>query len=165
MTKTPRPFLPPLLTICGVAVFFLWFVLFPRTALLFPTKAAYSSGERISYYDLGRHVQMKEDEPGRFTITKENHALDLHFTSWRKIENLKIGFGSLEGEYQVNLRFFDQELFSGIVSQEMKMLVKSSPPQYRFKNTNLYRLSIEIKNLSDISTAENPFLLILQPVR
>ncbi len=165
MTKTPRPFLIPLLTICGVAVFFLWFVLFPRTTLLFPTKAAYSSGERISYYDLGRHVQMKKNEPGRFTITKDDHALDLHFTSWRKIENLKIEFGSLEGEYQVNLRFFDQELFSGIVSQEMKRLVKSSPPQYRFKNTNLYRLSIEIKNLSDISTAGNPFLLILQPVR
>lgn len=165
MTKTPRPFLPPLLTICGVAVFFLWFVLFPRTALLFPTKAAYSSGERISYYDLGRHVQMKKDEPGRFTITKDDHALNLHFTSWRKIENLKIEFGSLEGEYQVNLRFFDQELFLGIVSQEMKTLVKSSPPQYRYKNTNLYRLSIEIRNLSDISTAENPFLLILQPVR
>ena len=165
MIKTSRPFLTPLLTICGVAVFFLWFVLFPRTSLLFPTKAAYSSGERISYYDLGRHVQMKKVEPGRFTITKDNHALDLHFTSWRKIENLKIEFGSLEGEYQVNLRFFDQELFSGIISQEMKRLVKSSPPQYHFKNTNLYRLSIEIKNLSDISTARNPFLLILQPVR
>ena len=165
MIKASRPFLPPLLTICGLGVFFLWFVLFPRTSLLFPAKAAYSSGERISYYDLGRHVQMKDSEPGRFTITKDDHTLDLHFTSWRKIENLKIEFGSSKGEYQVNLRFFDQELFSGIVSQEMKMLVKSSPPQYRFKNTNLYRLSIAIKNLSDISTAENPFLLILQPVR
>jgi hypothetical protein len=108
---------------------------------------------------------MKDSEPGRFTITKDNHTLDLHFTSWRKIENLKIEFGSSKGEYQVNMRFFDQELFSGIISQEMKTLVKSSPPQYRFKNTNLYRLSIAIKNLSDISTAENPFLLILQPIR
>ena len=164
-TNTPRPFFPPLLTLCGIGVFFIWFVLFPRTTLLFPTKAAYSSGERISYYDLGRHVQMKEEKPGRFTITKDNHALDLHFTSWRKIENLKIEFGSFEGEYQVKLRFFDQELYSGIVNQEMKMLVQSSPPLYRYKNTNLYRLSIEIKNLSEISTAENPFLLILQPVR
>ena len=163
--STSRPFLPPLLTICGMAVFFLWFVLFPRTTLLFPTNAAYSSGERISYYDLGRHMQMKEDEPGRFTITKDDHDLDLHFTSWREIQNLKIEFGSLDGKYQVNLRYFDQELFSGIVNQEMKTLVQSSPSPYRYKNTNLYRLSIEIKNLSDISTAENPFLLILQPVR
>lgn len=162
---TPRYFLPPLLTICGMAVFFLWFVLFPRTALVHPVKAAYSSGERISYYDLGRHVQMKEDEPGRFTITKDDHTLDLHFTSWRTIENLKIGFGSLEASYKVRLRFFDQELYDGIVAHEMKTLVLSSPPFYRFKNSNLYRLSIEIKNLSDISTAENPFLLILQPVR
>jgi len=110
-------------------------------------------------------MQMKEDEPGRFTITKDDHDLDLHFTSWREIQNLKIEFGSLDGEYQVNLRYFDQELFSGIVNKEMKALVQSSPSPYHYKNTNLYRLSIEIKNLSDISTAENPFLLILQPVR
>jgi hypothetical protein len=165
VTYTHRPFLSPLLTMIGMSIFFLWFVLFPRTTLLFPTNAAYSSGERISYYDLGRHVQMKQDKPGRFTITKDDHALDLHFTSWRKIENLKIEFGSSEGEYQVKLRFFDQELFSGIVNQEMKTLIQSSLPLYRYKNTNLYRLSIEIKNLSDIPTAENPFLLILQPVR
>jgi hypothetical protein len=164
-TNSRRPFLPAFLMLCGVGIFFLWFVLFPRTTLLFPTNAAYSSGERISYYDLGRHVQMKEDEPGRFTITKDDHALDLNFTSWRKIENLKVEFGSLEGKYRVNLRLFDQELFSGIIDQEMKMLIQSSLPLYRYKNTNLYRLSIEIKNLTDISTAENPFLLILQPVR
>jgi hypothetical protein len=164
-TSTSPLWLSPLLTLLGMIIFFLWFVLFPRTALLFPVKAAYSSGEKISYYDLGRHVQMKEEEPGRFTITKDNHSLDLHFTSWRKIENLKIEFGSLEGEYRVRLRFFDQDLHSGIVSREMKTLVQSSLPSYRYKNTNLYRLSIEIENLSDISTAENPFLLILQPIR
>jgi hypothetical protein len=163
--STLRPFRPSLFTLCGLAVFFLWFVLFPRSTLLFPTRAAYSSGERISYYDLGRHVQMKEDEPGRFTITKDVHALDLHFTSWREIENLKIEFGSLAGKYQVNLKLFDQEIFAGIINKKMETLVKSSLPRYRFKNTNLYRLSIAIKNLSDISTAENPFLLTLQPVR
>jgi hypothetical protein len=74
-------------------------------------------------------------------------------------------FGSLKGKYEVSLRLFDQELFSGIVDREMRMLLQSSPPLYPYKNTNLYRLSIEIKNLTDISTAENPFLLILQPVR
>jgi hypothetical protein len=165
MPRFSRPFLPALLTICGVAIFFLWFVLFPHTTLLFPTNASYSSGEKISYYDLGRDVQMKDDEPGRFTITKDVHALDLPFTSWRKIENLRVVFGSSAGEYRVDLKFFDQKLFSGIVSREMKTLIISSPPSYRFKNTNLYRLSIDIKNLSDIAAAENPFLLILQPVR
>ena len=165
MSSPPRTFLSPLVTMCGMAVFFLWFALFPRTVLLFPTKAAYSSGERISYYDLGRHVQMKEDEPGRFTITKDDHSLDLHFTSWRKVENLQLEFGSSAGTYQVGLRLFDQELYDGTIDQEMKTLVLSSPPFYRYKNSNLYRLSIEIENLSAISTAENPFLLILTPAR
>jgi hypothetical protein len=165
MTKTFQPYVSHLLVVCGMSVFFLWFVLFPRATLLFPTNAAYSSGEKISFYDLGRHVQMKSDEPGRFTIRKDHHALDLHFTSWREIQNLKIEIGSMEGEYQVNLRYFDQELFSDIVNQEMKTFVQSTDAAYHFKNTNLYRLSIEIRNLSDISTVENPFLLILQPVR
>jgi hypothetical protein len=164
--RTPRLFSLPLLTMVGLAVFFLWLVLFPRIVLLFPENAAYSSGERISYYNLGRHVQMKADEPGRFTITKDDHVANLYFTSWREIENLKIEFGSLEGEYLVKLRFFDQDLFSGIVTGEMKTIVLSSLPRYRFKNANLYGISIDIKNRSpDISTAENPFLLILQPVR
>jgi hypothetical protein len=163
--KVPRPLIPVLLTGGGIAVFFLWFVLFPRTVLVSPVRAAYSSGERISFYDLGPHVQMKEEEPGRFTITKDNHALDLYFSSWRKLENLEIEFGTLEGEYRVTLEFFDEELFSGIISQEMKTVVCPSLPSYRFKNANLYGLRVEIQNLSDISTAENPFLLILQPVR
>ena len=162
----PTPsFLPVILTLAGLTVFFPWFVLFPRTTLLFPTNAAYASGERVAFYDLGRHVQMKEDEPGRFTITKDEHAQDLPFTSWRKLENLDVEFGSLKGEYRVDLKFFDEELFSGFVSREMKTLTLSSPPSYSYKNTNLYMLSIAIKNLSDTDTAENPFLLILQPIR
>ena len=168
LRKTPlpaRPYLPALLTIGGLGVFFVWFVLFPRTTLLFPVNAAYSSGERIAFYDLGRHVQMKDNEPGRFTITKDVHAMDLPFTSWRKLDNLEIQFGSSEGVYRVDLRFFDREIFSGIVSREMKTAAVSSPPSYPFKNTNLYLLSIAIKNLSYIDTAENPFLLIVQPVR
>jgi hypothetical protein len=162
---TRRPFLFPFFLVCALGIFFLGFVLFPRTTLLFPTNAAYSSGERISFYDLGRHVQMKQEEPGRFTITKDDHSLDLHFTSWRKIENLRIEFGSLIGEYHVNLMFFDQELFSGTVAQKMKTLELSSPPRYPYKNTNLYRLSIEIENLADIPAAENPFVLTLRPLR
>ena len=166
--KTPQaalPFIPALLTLCGLSVFFLWFVLFPRTVLISPVRAAYSSGERISFFDLGPHVQMKEDEPGRFTITKDNHTLDLYFTSWRELEDLEVEFGPEEGEYHVKLEFFDDEVFSGIVSKEMKSRVWRSPRFYRFKNVNLYRVRIEIRNLSDIPTAENPFLFILHPVR
>lgn len=165
VSRTPRLYLPAFLTVGGLAVFFLWLVLFPRTTLLFPVPAAYPSGERIAYYDLGRHVQMKEEEPGRFTITKDVHTLNLPFTSWRKLANLEVQFGSMEGEYSVELRFFDRELFSGKVSREMKKSLISSPASYSFKNTNLYMLSIAIENLSDVDTAENPFLLILEPNR
>jgi len=158
-------FSPSPLVIVGMAVFFVWFVLFPRVVLLFPVHAAYPTGEKISFYELGRNVKMKENEPGEFIIIKDNHRLDLHFTSWRKLENLQVDFGSLEGEYRVLLEFFDEKLYEGVVSEELKSLLLSSPPSYRYKHTNLYRLSVEIENRSEISTAEFPFLFTLQPVR
>lgn len=155
----------PVLIILGTAVFFVWFVLFPRAVLVFPVHAAYSTGEKVNFYDLGRDVKMKEDQPGRFLITKDNHKLDLYFTSWRKLQNLQVDFGSMEGTYQVRLEFFDEELFRGTVSRELKSLLVASPPSYAYKHTNLYMLSINIENRSEISTAEFPFLLTLLPVR
>ncbi len=149
----------------GTGIFFVWFVLFPREVLLFPVYADYPTGEKVTFYDLGRDVRMKENEPGRFIITKDSHRLVLHFTSWRKLENLQVDFGSSEGEYQVKIEFFDEELFEGIVSREKKSLFLRSLPAYRYRHTNLYRLGIMIENRSEISTAEFPFNLTLQPVR
>lgn len=156
---------PSIPVLLGMAVFFVWFVLFPREVLLFPVHAAYPTGEKISFYDLGRDVKMKENEPGRFIITKDRHRLDLHFTSWRKLENLRVDFGSREGEYRVLLLLFDEKVYEGVVSEELKSFLLPSPPSYRYKQTNLYRLSVEIENRSEVSTAEFPFLLTLQPVR
>jgi len=150
-----------LLASVSLVLFFLWFVLYPRPVLLFPVKAAYTSGERVAFYDLGRHIKMKE--PGKFYVTKDNLSHNLHFTSWRKIEKMKIEFGSLKGDYQVELVFFDKVLFEGATSREIRTLVYPSPPRFRFKNTNLYRLSVNLKKTSDISTAENPYFLSIQP--
>jgi hypothetical protein len=155
----------PVLVLLGTAVFFLWFVLFPRMVLLFPVHAAYPTGDKISFYDLGRDVKMKENEPGRFIITKDNHRLDLFFTSWRKIESLQVDFGSTKGDYRVVLEFFDEKIYEGVVSEEVKSLLLPSPHSYRYRHTNLYLLSIEIENRSGISTAEFPFLLTVLPVR
>lgn len=156
---------PSIPVLLGMAVFFMWFVLFPRVVLLFPVNAAYPTGEKVVFYDLGRNVRMEQNEPGKFTIIKDNHSLDLHFTSWRKLQNLRVDIGSTQGEYLVELEFFDEKVYEGVVSEETISFLLPSPPYYRYKHTNLYRLSIEIRNQSGISTADFPFLLSLQPER
>jgi hypothetical protein len=40
-----------------------------------------------------------------------------------------------------------------------------SPPAYRWKGLNLYRVSIELKNETDARTAITPYLFALQPGR
>jgi len=150
-------------TLIGLAVIFFWLVLYPRTVLILPVKAAYSSGERVSFYNLGSFTRMKE--PGEFEILLDDLSLDMIFTSWRDIQNLKIGFGSLKGEYRVKLQFFEEELFDGIVTREFRTVFHPSPSSCRYKNTNLYRLRVDLENLSDIDTAKDPFHLSIRPER
>ncbi|MDH5203898.1 MAG: hypothetical protein OEW69_11680 [Nitrospirota bacterium] len=150
-------------TLIGLAVIFFWLVLYPRVILLFPVQAAYSSGEKISFYNLGSYTRMKE--PGKFEILLDSLFLDMNFTSWREIENLEIEFGSLKGEYRIRLRFFEEELFDGIVSRELRTLFHPSPSSYHYKNTNLYRLRVDLENLSDTDTAKDPFHLSIRPIR
>ncbi|MFQ6038319.1 MAG: hypothetical protein ACE5LV_06855, partial [Candidatus Aminicenantales bacterium] len=155
---------PPTLTVVPVlSVFVVMFVLFPRHVLLFPEKAAYPSGERIAFYDLGRHIKM--EDPGRFRITKDDLRQDLYFTSWRRVENLELRFGSLEGTYRITLKFFDREIFRGTTSREFRTITLPSPPYYRFRRTHLYKLRLELENLSDVLTAENPYALSVRPIR
>ncbi len=154
---------PHVVTLMGLVVFFFWLALYPRVVLLFPVKAAYSSGERISFYNLGSYTRMKE--PGEFELLLDDLSLDMNFTSWREIENLEFAFGSSKGEYRIRLRFFEEELFDGVITREFKTFFYPSPSSYHYKNTNLYRLRIDIENLSDIDTDKNPFLLSIRPVR
>jgi len=149
----------------GSVLFYVWFVLFPRPVLLHPLHVAFPDGRKISFYDLGRHVKMDESEPGKFLVTKGDLSLDIHLTSWRKLEGAVIGFGSEEGRYSVRLRFFDETLFEGETDREMKSVSVSALPAYRFKNTHLYRLGLELENLSGTSTPDHPFILWFRPAR
>lgn len=144
-----------------VLVFFVWFSLFPRITLTWPVNVSYDTGEKITYYSLERHQQLRSQ--GRFLLSKDAHSYMFTFTSWRQLKDIRLEFGSLEGRYHLSLKLFDHELFDGETDQEMKTLEIPAPPSYRYKKTNLYRLRVELTNLSDISTSENPYVFIIQP--
>ncbi len=146
----------------GLLVVFFWLVFYPRTVLLYPTHTTFPSGQKITFYSLGRVAQMVE--PGKFHLPRDNRPYVFHFTSWREIKEFRMDFGSTEGTFDVNLRFFDYELHKGDITPEVKTLYLPSPTSYRLKNTNLYRLSIYLKRKSGVISFSKPFLFAIRPL-
>lgn len=149
----------PVMTV--LMVFFLLFSLFPRTALIAPVKADYSPSKIIGFYTLDRFSRMRN--PGEFHLSKSSHEYIFQFTSWKQIENLRLEFGVQEAEYRLKIKLFDLTFFEGNTSDEIRTLVIKSPPRYRYKNTNLYILSIGIEYISGTLVTENPYFLSIYP--
>ncbi|MFC2160241.1 hypothetical protein ACFLRX_01160 [Acidobacteriota bacterium] len=145
----------------GLLVFFVWFSLFPKFTFLNPVNVGYETGEKITFYSLESHQQMRG--PGKFLLSKDVHTYVFNFTSWRELKDITIDFGSLDGTFQATLKLFDSTLFEGKTSKEMNSLKIPAPPAYRYKKTNLYRIQLELTNMSEFSAADNPYLFIIQP--
>lgn len=146
----------------GVLIIFSWLVFYPRTVLLYPRNTTYPTGEKITYYSLGRVAQMPE--PGIFQLPRDNRTYVFHFTSWLKLKELRIEFGSTEGVFDVEIHLFDRALFKGKTIRSMEALILPDPSVYRFKSTNLYRLSIQLRRISGAIAFSKPYLLDIQPI-
>ncbi len=147
----------------GILIVFFWFALYPRTVLLHPQNTTYPTGEKITFYSIGRTAQMIE--PGKFHLPRANRAYVFYFTSWQELKQLRIDFGSSEGAFDVEVHIFDVVLFKGATLQDIKTLALPFPSFYRFKNTNLYRLSIHLKRKSGAIAFSKPYLFSIQPTR
>jgi len=145
----------------GLVMLFLWFSFYPRPVLLYPHNVAYSGGEKLAFYALGHNV--RTPKPGEFELTAADRTYTFYFTSWRRLDTLKLGFGPSRGEYSVKVELFDVPLFSGRMAEHTETLVYTHPPFYRYRNTHLYRLQLALRRLTADSTAENPFRLIISP--
>ena len=151
------------LSFCALALFFAWFVFFPRIVLYPPDRAALPSGDKLTFYGLSRVALMRE--PAKFSLLEDNRDYDFYFSSWRKYQELKVEFGSLEGDYNLGLRFFDEPLMEEKTAKEIRTVAFNSPPAYRWKNLNLYKISIHLERQSDVKTVLNPYLFAIRPGR
>jgi hypothetical protein len=61
-----------LIACAGLAVFFVWIVLYPRLVLRQPTYTALGPGKRVTFYSLSRAARMVE--PGRFRLREDGRA-------------------------------------------------------------------------------------------
>jgi len=150
-----------LFTMVVLFIIFVGFSFYPRLTLISPTNTTYPTGEKISFYSLSRNARMAE--AGEFNLFQDDRCYNFHFTSWYKIKKFKIEFGSSEGSYKVEMRLFDKIIFKGKTSKEILTRFYASPPFYRLKKKKLYNLRIDIKNISDVFTAEKPYFLSIQP--
>lgn len=146
----------------AILLIFFWLVLNPRLVLLYPQNTTYPSGHKITFYSLGRVAQMVE--PGKFHLPRDNRAYIFHFTSWQKLEGLRIDFGSPDGVFDVKIDLFDENIYNGETSAQNKTLELPFPHSYKYKNTNLYRVSIHLERRSGVIAFSKPFDFSILPV-
>jgi len=153
--------MPTILVMAGLIGFFLWFSLFPRTALISPVKATYSPSKKIGFYTLARFSRMRN--PGEFHLLEGFYEYTFHFTSLRQIEKLRLEFGALNAVCKVKIKLFDLAIFEGHTSDEIRTLVITTPPRYSYKNTNLYILSVRLEYISGTLFKEKPYFFSIHP--
>jgi hypothetical protein len=120
---------PAILAMTSLLALFLLFSLYPSTALISPVKANYSPSKTIGFYSLDRFSKMRN--PGEFHLSKSSYEYIFRFTSWRRIEKLRLKFGAVDGEHYVKIKLFDTTLFEGNTSDEIRTIFATTPPRYR----------------------------------
>ncbi|MFQ6038046.1 MAG: hypothetical protein ACE5LV_05445, partial [Candidatus Aminicenantales bacterium] len=153
----------PILVSTAIGVLFLWLVLYPRPHLLYPHKVTYPSGQKVTFYGLGRVAQMVE--PGKFHLPRDGRDYTFYFTSWRPFEEIQVDFGSPHGSFAAKLELFDLPLYEGTVVSSVESIRIPSPPFYRYKNSHLYRLRITLEKKAGVIAFSHPFLFVIRPLR
>jgi len=144
-----------------LAVVFAWGVLYPRFVLQSPTNVIYPTGEKVTFYGLGRVLRMTS--PGQFQLPRDQRSYAFYFTSWQPLDKLRLEFGSPDGTFDAQIRYFDKSLFKGKTSRETASLHFPAEAPYRFKGRFLYSLSIDLKKEEGLIAYTHPFFFSLHP--
>jgi hypothetical protein len=143
--------------------FFLW-ALYPRDSL-YPVKVIDYSETRA----LGFHTASM----GQGVVVKPNGDLYLHypktyrviFSSRRKLEQVRLSYGSAKGEYGIAARLFDLPLFEDRTILQTKESVFSPPAYYRIKGLYIYEIDLDIRKYSPENMRSDPFFLSITPLK
>jgi hypothetical protein len=147
----------------GLAIFFAGFVSYPRTILVSPQRVALPSGETMAFYSLSRVAHM--GKPGTFALLEDDRDYHFYFATRKPIPQLRVQYGSLHGDYELKLGFFDVPGFDETTSGEIRTKDIDAPPVYRWKGLNLYRATVRLDKRSAVRTSVNPYVLGFLPVR
>lgn len=150
-----KPSTPILLACSGVALFFVWIVLYPRLVLRRPTYTALGPGKKITFYSLSRSARM--DEPGQFRLREDGRSYRFYITTEQPVEEMRISLGSVQGDYGYSVSFFDEILARGRTAREIRELTLLQPPLYKLGRKTFYTLVLELGRGEETQTALHPF--------
>ena len=142
---------------------YLW-VLYPR-APLYPV-------ETIPY-SVTRALGLHTFSMGNGVVVKPTGELYLHapksyrflFSSRRRLDEVRIAYGSEKGEYGIAARFFDLPLFEDRTILGRKEYVLEPPAAYRVKGLYLYEISVDLTKYSTENMQLDPYFLSITPVK
>ena len=138
-----------------LVVVFAWGILYPRFVLQSPTNVIYPTGEKVTFYGLGRVLRMTS--PGQFQLPRDQRSYVFYFTSWQPLDKLRLEFGSPDGIFNAQILYFDKSLFKGKTSRETASLHFPAEAPYRFKGRFLYSLSIDLKKEEGLIAYTHPY--------
>ncbi len=146
------------LLLTGLLAF--WFVYFPRDMLLDPVRVDLPAG-RLDFYSYSHAAKMIQ--PARFHLIQDDRLYHFSFSSRQPLRDLTVDIGSLKGNYAAALTLFDKTFFENRTRREIRSVTYTAPPAYRLGRVYLYRVDINIRNKSLVSTAQNPYLFAIRP--
>ena len=139
----------------GVAVFFVWFTLFPRLVLTDPTVVKYPSGARVLFYSLSRSA--RSPEPGRFLLREDGRSYRFYFTTDRPVAEIGFEFGSENGAYDSAVRVFDEPLFERRTVGEVGSFKLDRPPRYRLGRRSFYAVTLDLGKGTTETSDRTPY--------
>lgn len=151
-----KPAVHVLLACGGVALFFVWLVLFPRLALRQPVEMTLGTGKKVTFYSLSRSAAMTE--PGRFQLREDSRSYRFYMTTEQPIRELRVSLGSPEGAYEYRLHLFDEPLARGRTSGSVEEFSFPDPADYKLGKRSFYTLVLELGKASGTRTELEPFV-------
>jgi hypothetical protein len=142
-------------------VFFVLFVLYPRTVLYAPQRTEFPSGGLLTFYSMSRVV--RQPDPGRFLLPDGGRDYVFAFSSARRLGRLSLEFGSETADCPVKLEYFDAPVFDGRTAKETRSLELISLPAYPYHGGWLYFMTLRLGTSEGGVTAAAPYSFRLAP--
>jgi len=142
-------------------VFWMW-CWQPRT-VLYPTWTSdYPVKTKLGFY---------LNASGNAVVTRENGRFYLHevrphrfvFASEKKLDRLKIAYGSETEDFETRIRFFDLPLTEGRTSKEIREFDFEPKASYVFRGRYIYEIGIDIARLSPKKEVVEPYFFQIAP--
>ena len=146
--------------LAGGVLFFVGFVLYPRTVLYSPERTVVAPGTALTFYSMSRVV--RQPEPGRFLLPDDGRAYVFAFSSARRLGRLNLEFGSQTADCPVKLEYFDAPVFDGRTAKETRSLELISLPAYAYRGGWLYFMTLRLGTSEGVTDA-TPYSFRLTP--